>query len=185
MDLTAQEKELLLKGARGAIEARLNAAPSAPRPGPPLKALPKALGEERGAFVTLHKGTNLRGCIGTFSEDRPLYDVVKEMAVSAAFKDPRFTPLRAEEFGAVWIEISALSPLKKIADVDEIEVGRHGICIAKGGCRGVLLPQVATEHGLDREGFLELTCEKAGLDGGQWRRGADIMIFEAEVFRES
>ena len=185
MDLTAQEKELLLKGARSAIAARLNATPSAPRPGPPSEALPKALGEERGAFVTLHKGANLRGCIGTFSDDRPLYDVVKEMAVSAAFKDPRFTPLRVEEFKAIWIEISALSPLRVITDIDEIEVGRHGICIAKRGCRGVLLPQVATENGLDRESFLELTCDKAGLDGGEWRSGAHIMIFEAEVFREA
>ena len=182
MALTTQEKELLLKIARSAIEARLSAKSGTPHQEEPPSG---ALSERRGAFVTLHNGAALRGCIGTFSEDRPLYDVVKEMAVSAAFEDPRFTPLRAEEFVAIWIEISALSPLRVITDIDEIEVGRHGICIAKRGCRGVLLPQVATDNGLDRESFLDLTCEKAALDGGEWRNGAHIMVFEAEVFGEA
>jgi AmmeMemoRadiSam system protein A len=184
MALTTEERELLLKSARHAIEARLNPGRGAPGPEPPPEALPEALRERRGAFVTLHKGTKLRGCIGTFSEDRPLYKVITEMAVSAAFEDPRFNPVKAAEFKAIWIEISALSPLTSITDIKEIEVGRHGICIAKRGCRGVLLPQVATEHGLDRDSFLDLTCEKAGLDKNAWQNGAHIMVFEAEIFRE-
>ncbi len=181
MALTAEEKELLLKRARQTIEVRLGTAAKKKEP----EELPEALTRKCGAFVTLHKGEELRGCIGTFSDDTPLYDVVTEMAVSAAFADPRFGPLKAEELPQVWIEISALSPLKSITDTEEIEVGRHGICIAEEDRRGVLLPQVATEHGLDRESFLELTCEKAGLGPDRWRKGAHIMIFEAEVFRES
>ncbi len=180
MPLTSEEKELLLARARHAIEARLGGRPAVPDD----KELPEALKEECGAFVTLHKGAELRGCIGTFSDDTPLYDVVTEMAVSAAFKDPRFAPLKAEELAGIWIEISALSPLTTITDINEIVIGCHGICIAKRGCRGVLLPQVATEHALDRERFLDLTCVKAGLDEDEWRDGAHIMIFEAEVFGE-
>jgi hypothetical protein len=178
MPLTTLEKEFLLKTARTALETCVRDEPC-PRPDPP-----GTLGEGRGAFVTLHKGAELRGCIGTFSEERPICEVVTEMAVSAAVKDSRFSPVEAHELDDIWIEISALSPLVEIEDHEEIEVGRHGIYIIKGFSRGVLLPQVATKHGLDRNAFLDLTCRKAGLANGSWRDGAKILIFEAEIFRE-
>jgi AmmeMemoRadiSam system protein A len=179
MPLTTLEKEFLLKTARTAIETCVRSEPD-PSPPPPTD----ALNQERGAFVTLHKGAELRGCIGTFSEDKSLYEVVMEMAVSAAVKDSRFSPVEADELKHIWIEISALSPLSEIEDTSKIEVGRHGIYIIKGSDHGVLLPQVATEHGLDRNAFLDLTCQKAGLARGSWREGAKILTFEAEIFRE-
>ncbi len=187
MPLTSQEKDILLKTARTAIETHVLNAPDLPgtlcppgRLGPPTD----ALAEGRGAFVTLHKDAELRGCIGTFSEEKPLYEVVMEMAVSAAVRDSRFSPVEAGELNDIWVEISALSPLKEIEDHEEIEVGRHGIYIIKGFYSGVLLPQVAVEHNLDRNAFLDLTCQKAGLARGGWRDGAKILIFEAEIFRE-
>ncbi len=178
MPLTTLEKDFLLKTARTAMETCVRDEPC-PRSDPP-----GTLNEGRGAFVTLHKGTELRGCIGTFAEDKPICEVVTEMAVSAAVMDSRFSPVEAHELKHIWIEISALSPLSEIEDTSKIEVGRHGIYIIKGSDHGVLLPQVATEHGLDRNAFLDLTCQKAGLARGSWRDGAKILIFEAEIFRE-
>lgn len=191
MPLTSREKDILLKTARTAIETCVRSEPAMHAvpdplpgtPGPP-DPMPDALGEGRGAFVTIHKGAELRGCIGTFSEEQPIYEAVMEMAAAAAVKDSRFSPVEAHELGDIWIEISVLSPLMEIKDHEEIEVGRHGIYIIKGSYSGVLLPQVATEHGLDRNAFLDLTCRKAGLAQGSWRKGAKILIFEAEIFRE-
>lgn len=142
------------------------------------------LQREGGAFVTLHKKGELRGCIGNFFSDKPLYKTVAEMALSAAFKDPRFSPLTRDELDEVDFEISVLSPLRHIDDVEEIEVGRHGIFITKGAMRGVLLPQVATEQKWDRETFLAHTCMKAGLPSDEWRHGAKIEVFSAQVFGE-
>ncbi|MBE9537029.1 MAG: AmmeMemoRadiSam system protein A [Proteobacteria bacterium] len=142
------------------------------------------LQREGGAFVTLHKKGELRGCIGNFFSDKPLYKTVAEMALSAAFKDPRFSPLRENELDELDFEISVLSPLRQIEDAGEIEVGRHGIFITKGAKRGVLLPQVAREYGWDRETFLEHTCMKAGLPSDEWRHGAKIEVFSAQVFGE-
>ena len=140
--------------------------------------------EKRGAFVTINKKGELRGCIGIFTSDKPLYLTVADMAVSASAQDPRFIPIVASELSQISIEISCLTPLKKIKDVSEIEVGRHGLYIMKGLYRGVLLPQVATEYGWDRDAFLEHTCLKAGLNTSCWKEGADIYTFEAEVFSE-
>jgi AmmeMemoRadiSam system protein A len=179
MPLTSLEKEFLLKTARTAIETCVRNEPD-----PPDDPEGGELTQGRGAFVTLRKGAELRGCIGTFSEDKPLYEAVMEMAVAAAVRDSRFSPVEAHELKHIWIEISALSPLIEIEDHEEIEVGRHGIYILKGSCSGVLLPQVATEYGLDRNAFLDLTCRKAGLARGGWREGAKILTFEAEIFRE-
>jgi AmmeMemoRadiSam system protein A len=145
----------------------------------------EGLGKPCGAFVSLHKLGQLRGCIGTFTSPRPLVNTVQEMAISSSQQDPRFPPVQEEEMKDIDIEISVLSPLREIKDVNEIEVGRHGIYITKGFYSGVLLPQVATEYGWDRETFLDHTCMKAGLPPGSWKeKGVKIEIFEAQVFGE-
>jgi len=143
-----------------------------------------ALQTPQGAFVTITIGGELRGCIGTFREDTPLYRTVAQMAVAAAREDPRFPPLTAAELPKIHVEISALTPMKPVSDVREIEVGRHGLYITSGFNSGVLLPQVATEYGWDRTTFLEQTCRKAGLPKNAWKDGAKILSFEAEVFGE-
>ncbi len=181
MGLSEKERKTLLKIARDAIGAVAT--------GRPLPALTgcnsPALEERRGAFVTIHtRDGRLRGCIGVFQSDKPLYETIRDMAIASARDDPRFSPVREEELGQIKIEISVLSPLKKIENVEEIEVGRHGLYIVKGANRGVLLPQVAIEYGFDRYQFLDQTCLKAGLPPGSWREGADIYIFEAEIFEE-
>lgn len=140
------------------------------------------LDELRGCFVTIKSHGNLRGCIGCFTSDKPLWATVQEMSIAAATKDPRFYPLHRDELDDIAIEISVLSPLKKIESVDEIEVGTHGIYIEKNMYRGVLLPQVATEYGWDRETFLAQTCLKAGLDADAWQSEADLYIFSARIF---
>jgi AmmeMemoRadiSam system protein A len=116
--------------------------------------------------------------------DEPLLDTVARMAVAAATEDGRFEPVTEEELPSLTIEISALGPLRSIRP-DEVEVGRHGLLIASGGRRGVLLPQVPVEHGWDRETFLAHTCGKAGLPEDTWRRpGVELMGFTATVFGE-
>jgi AmmeMemoRadiSam system protein B/AmmeMemoRadiSam system protein A len=136
------------------------------------------------AFVTLERGGRLRGCIGYTIAEKPLYQTVSECAILAATQDPRFRPVTLEELQEIEIEISVLSPLQKVDDVDEIIVGLHGLLIDKGGRRGLLLPQVAVEWKWNRSQFLENVCHKAGLPSDAWREGADIYIFSAEVFRE-
>ena len=105
------------------------------------------------------------------------------MAEAAALRDPRFPPVNEKELPDLEIEISVLTPLKKIADVSEIEVGKHGIYIKKGWNSGLLLPQVATEYGWNRQTFLEHTCQKAGLPSNAWKeKGTEIYIFSADIF---
>jgi len=140
--------------------------------------------EPRGAFVTLTRGGKLRGCIGRISADAPLAGVVAEMAVAAAKDDHRFPPVTPDELSDIRIEISALTPLRRVADPGEIEVGRHGLLVRKGPCSGLLLPQVAAEEKWDVPAFLEHTCRKAGLPPGAWKEGAEIEAFEAEVWGE-
>ena len=123
-------------------------------PGAPHR---QSLLEPRGAFVTIHTGGELRGCIGRVDADTPLYLAVEQLAVAAATRDPRFDPLRAEELKDTRIEISVLSPVRS-ADPEEVEIGKHGLVITRGVRRGLLLPQVAVEHNLDRERFLDETC---------------------------
>ncbi len=179
LGLTEEEKILLLYIARESIASALEGRP----PRFPVD-LPPALKQPCGAFVTLHKHGALRGCIGTFESDRPLYLTVAEMARSAAFNDPRFPPLSPEELDEVDIEISVLSPMRP-GRPEEVEVGKHGIYIVRGLHRGVLLPQVAVEYGWDRETFLDHTCLKAGLPPGCWRDPeTEIYLFTSEVFGE-
>jgi AmmeMemoRadiSam system protein A len=138
-----------------------------------------------GAFVSLHKKGRLRGCIGRFEADCPLSETVVDMAWAASKDDPRFNEVGADELPDIDIEISVLSPLRKISDVKDIEVGRHGIYIIRGGRRGTLLPQVALEQGWNREAFLRHTCMKAGLPPDAYKdEGTEIYIYDALVFGE-
>jgi AmmeMemoRadiSam system protein A len=139
-----------------------------------------------GAFVTLRtKRGDLRGCIGSIHALEPLYRAVATSAVSAAFRDPRFFPVRKEEMDLLELEISVMGPIETVSDVMQIEVGRDGLIISRARFAGLLLPQVASEYGWDRETFLDQTCLKAGLPSGSWRQ-ADTRIekFAAEVFGE-
>jgi len=178
--LTPSDRKALLALARAAIADELGL--PAP-PTPPLRS--PVFDADRGAFVTLHERGQLRGCIGYVRAVRPLREAVAEMAVQAAFHDPRFAAVTAEEFADIDIEISVLSPLEVVTDVSRIEVGRDGLIVQEGSRSGLLLPQVATEQGWDRETFLDHTCLKAGLPAGSWRRkGVVILSFTAEVFGE-
>lgn len=140
--------------------------------------------QRSGAFVTLKKGDELRGCIGHMEPDQPLYRAVQEMAVSAATADPRFPPLTKEELDQVRIEISVLSPLHRITDLSQIEVGKHGLMLVQDGQRGVLLPQVPVEQGWDRQQFLAGLCQKAGLSPTCWQDHPTLYTFTAVVFAE-
>lgn len=175
--LSPAEQSQLLKIAREAIIDAVTGGSSRPKAAASGNLLLK-----RGCFVTLHLHGRLRGCIGTFSADRPLHAAVREMAVSAATRDPRFYPVNADELEDIRLEISVLSPLKKTDSVEEIQVGVHGLYIEKNLFHGVLLPQVATEQGWDRTAFLSQTCLKAGLDKDAWQSEADIYVFSAQVF---
>jgi len=137
-----------------------------------------------GGFVTLHKHGQLRGCIGEIAPERELYRVVHDQALNAAFRDPRFPPLQADELDEVDIEISVLTPPQPVASWQEIEVGRHGVILQKSGRSAVFLPQVAPEQGWDRETMLTHLSMKAGLPPDAWREGARFEVFEAIVFGE-
>ncbi len=143
------------------------------------------LKENCGAFVTIKKHGQLRGCIGYIQAVKPLYETVKDVAKSAAINDYRFSPVSKGELGDIELEISVLTPLKRISDIKEIEVGKHGLVMKRGFNSGLLLPQVPTEYGWDRETFLEHTCLKAGLSKDSWKdESTEIYIFSAEVFSE-
>lgn len=175
----SQQKELL-KLARESIKQHLaeQDLPTHLQADPALQAL-------AGAFVSLHQDGELRGCIGTFSADRPLAEVVQDMARAAATGDPRFPAMEAESLDAVDIEISVLSPRRLIEDPKQVEVGTHGIFITRDFYSGVLLPQVATEYGWNREEFLAQTCLKAGLPPEAWKDPkTSIEVFSAQVFGE-
>ncbi|MFW6129489.1 MAG: AmmeMemoRadiSam system protein B [Candidatus Aminicenantaceae bacterium] len=140
------------------------------------------LAKKRGAFVTLKKNGLLRGCIGFIEPISPLYETVLQAAIYAACKDARFPPVSASELDELEIEISVLSPVKKIKNPETIRVGKHGLIISQGDKRGLLLPQVPVENNWTRETFLEQTCLKAGLPPDAWKKDANIFIFEADVF---
>jgi hypothetical protein len=186
LGFSKEEKAQLHEIARKAIEARLSHSGSSSKETTTRQAsesVSPKLKEPRGAFVTLYKKGELRGCIGQVVARMPLADAVETMAREAAFGDPRFTPLRSDELGDIKIEISVLTPLQKIGSVDDIEVGKHGIVIARHGSMGLLLPQVATEYNWDRTEFLEHCCLKAGLSREMWKdKETEIYIFSADVF---
>ena len=180
--LTWPEKDALLKIARKSVE-------TAVREGKTYECSTggmEALAQERGAFVTLTKNGELRGCIGSVAPVKALYLTVREVAIMAALRDTRFLPVTASELGDLHYEISVLSPLRRVMDTREIRLGHHGVLIHALGHEGLFLPQVASEEKWDRATLLEQVCHKAGLPAGTWRDAdADLFRFTALVFGES
>lgn len=178
--LADREKKLLIEVARRALVAAVEH-------GKALDALPAEanLMEPGGAFVSLHCGARLRGCVGQMDSDQPLVQVVCYCARAAALEDPRFDPVRPPELAEIKIELSILSRLEEIAP-ERIEAGRHGLMVSRGRQRGVLLPQVATQFRWPAARFLEETCAKAGFERDAWKDpGTRIEAFTAEVFAEA
>ncbi|MEZ7890318.1 MAG: AmmeMemoRadiSam system protein A [Candidatus Wallbacteria bacterium] len=178
-ELNEEEKKEMLKLARMTVESYVTE-----RKIPQYQTQNKKLLTECGAFVTLHKHGELRGCIGYVEAYKPLCQTIIDMAVAASTKDPRFEPVTSNELKELHIEISVLSPLEKIDDFSKIIIGVHGLVIKKGFRSGLLLPQVATEWNMDVTTFLEETCRKAGLPRDSYKEGADVYYFSAQVFSE-
>ena len=156
-DLTPIQRQSLIDLARRSVAIALGIETSTPRPS-------KEFDDEYcGAFVTIRKEGSLRGCIGSMASDRSLSELIPEIACSSSFRDPRFKPVDPSEFDELKFEISLLSPMIKITDLDEIEIGRDGLYVKSSRGTGVLLPQVATEYGWNRDEFLSHVCRKAGL----------------------
>ena len=177
--LNHAERRLLLSLARRSLEAAVRREP------PPLPSnVPSVLEARLGAFVSLHKQSALRGCIGYVQAALPLYRTVMAAAEAAALRDSRFPPLQPSELTDVALEISVLSRFHAIRS-EEIQVGVHGLMITQDRARGLLLPQVAVARHWDRVRFLQETCRKAGLPPEAWQRGAAIECFTAEVFAET
>ncbi len=176
--LREAQRKTLLRIAREAVEAAARGEAYQPHVDDPELQQPGA------AFVTLKTSGDLRGCIGTTEPHEPMAVNVAKMARAAAREDPRFPPVTPDEVRELKIDISLLSPARKVVDVNSIEVGVHGLVMEQGGRRGLLLPQVPVEWGWTREQFLQHTCLKAGLPRDAWRTGATIYAFTAEVFGE-
>jgi AmmeMemoRadiSam system protein A len=180
MSYSEADQAMLFRIARESIEAHLQG-----KGPPPLGSDAPMLREPRGVFVTLHRKGRLRGCIGYLEAVKPLGQAVQEMARAAAFQDPRFPPLQAEELPEIDLEISILTRMRRIGAIEEITVGVHGLYLEQGPRRGLLLPQVAAEYGWDRLTFLRQTCTKAGLPQDAWKDGATrIFVFSAEILKE-
>ncbi len=177
--LTPEEERQALKLARQALEHHFQ---TGGRLRSPVKSGP--FKEKRGAFVTLTLDGDLRGCIGYPLPVKPLDETIIEMAVAAATQDTRFEPLQADELNKLKIEISVLGLPEPVGDPAQVEVGCHGIIVSKGFNQGLLLPQVPVEHGWDREAYLCHGCLKAGLPAQEWKKGAKIEVFTAQVFSE-
>jgi AmmeMemoRadiSam system protein B/AmmeMemoRadiSam system protein A len=178
-ELQREQKEELLELARTSIEFYLENGNL-----PDFETDDPEFIRRSGVFVTLEKEGELRGCIGYFRADRPLYRRVQEVAVDAAISDNRFPPLTVEELSEVHIEISILSPLQRVNDIQEIQVGVHGLLIYQAGQQGVLLPQVAVDNNWDRDEFLENLCLKAGLPEDCWNQSPALYSYSAMVFGE-
>ena len=178
--LSEQDKSYLLKLARRAIFTKCQNTPfelDVPQS--------KTLNEKRGAFVTLNKFNQLRGCIGYLEANKPLYQIIAEMAEAAAFSDPRFPQIKVDEVDDLKIEISVLSQLERIQNIENIKIGSHGLLIKKQVHQGLLLPQVASHYGWDRNTFLDQTCLKAGIPEGSWKNSeVEVYIFSAQIFSE-
>lgn len=175
--LSKREREALLEYARRNISWKLGVELNRPEI--------KTTGAHCGAFVTLRKEGNLRGCIGNIISERPLSETIGDMSESAAFKDPRFTPLAKDELDKISIEISILSPMERVENILKIKPGRDGLYVKNGFYSGLLLPQVATEQNWDRETFVNQTFHKAGLDSSfRDDEKTEIYSFTAEVFSE-
>ncbi|MFC1675390.1 AmmeMemoRadiSam system protein A [Candidatus Omnitrophota bacterium] len=180
--LNKDQKNKLLKIARDSINIYLESGKKLD-----LSESDPLLAGEMGAFITLRKNGQLRGCIGNLIGKQPLYLTIRDMAVEAATRDPRFPPVELSELKDIKIEISALSPMERVDSTERIEMGRHGVLIRQGLKSGVYLPQVAAETGWTKEEFLSSLCaQKAGIPEDAWRNNAaEMYIFTAEVFSES
>ncbi len=177
--LTPDEERACLKLARETLEHYFQT-------GRELRSPVKSgrLKEKRGAFVTLHVDGDLRGCIGYPLPVKPLDETIIEMALAAATQDTRFEPLAASELKKLKIEISVLGLPEPVTDPGQVQVGCHGIIVSKGFNKGLLLPQVPVEHRWDRETYLCHGCLKAGLPPDEWKKGAKLEVFTAQVFSE-
>ena len=174
-EFSRDERRSLLEIAHLAIISELSGHTQKEQP------LSARLRDPRGVFTTIYLHGELRGCVGYAMPVAPLCRAVAETARAAAFEDSRFVPVTRAEAPLLTISLSVLSPLFPIAP-EQVEIGRHGLVVSLGYNRGLLLPQVPSEHGWDRETFLEQTCRKAGLAAGAWRQGAKFEAFTAEVF---
>lgn len=181
--MNSQQRKTLLKTARDSAEAAVNQT-QIPKP----KSDDPQLNENCGCFVTLKNGERLRGCIGQFISDKPLIELIGQMAIASATGDPRFfnDPITTDELNCLNIEISVLSPLQKTDDPLSLELGKDGIYIKQGPMSGCFLPQVATEMNWTKEEFLSYCCShKAGLPPEAWKdENTDVFLFTAEVFDE-
>jgi len=177
--LSPTDRQSLLEVARETINQYLTTGTT-----PLIRDCEATLNRKQGAFVTLKRHGELRGCIGHLAEDRPLGQVVGAMALQAAFNDRRFSPLQWSEWQEVQIEISVLTPFQRVPGPGSIVLGRDGVVLEKAGCSAVFLPQVAGEQGWDREQMLNQLSHKAGLPADAWREGATLYTFQAEVFHE-
>ena len=176
--IVAADRGRLLHLARHALVARVTGLSAPP---PPADLNRPAF----GVFVTIFHHGDLRGCLGTLEGREPLAAAVVRLAGDVAQHDHRFEPIAAHEIDHLAIDLSVLRQPEQVDDPADIVIGRHGLIIERGLRRGLLLPQVAPEHGWDRETLLMQTCGKAGLEPDAWRNGAMIFRFEAEVFGES
>lgn len=179
--LNKNQRKKLLELARSSIETYLKTGKKIE-----ISVTDPVLTKVMGAFVTLEKAGQLRGCIGSIIAREPLYLTIRDMAVEAAVDDPRFTPLGLPELAEVEIEISVLSPLERVSSADKIQLGTHGVLVKRGFNSGVFLPQVATQTGWSKEEFLSNLCaHKAGLSADAWKdKTTEIYVFTAEVFSE-
>jgi len=175
--LTAEEQRQLLEIARTSLEAHV-------RRGPEPEIDAAAVRLRAGAFVSIFRHGDLRGCLGRLTSALPLTHLVHQLARAVADSDPRFDEVTAAELTEISLEISVLTPRRAIESVTEIELGRHGLIVEDGARSGLLLPQVPAQHGWDRETFVTHTCLKAGLPADAWRRGVRLFVFEALVFGE-
>ena len=185
--LSKDERRYLLASARRAILARLHGSDLDPEE-MEFEASSENLWQPCGAFVTLDRGGELRGCVGFVEPRQPLLRTVVEAAVAAATRDPRFPPVTLDELDGLAIELSVLSKAAPInfADIPaSIVIGVHGLIVSRGSVRGLLLPRVAVEHGWDAERFLQETSLKAGLPATAWKEGASVSSFTAEVFSDA
>jgi AmmeMemoRadiSam system protein A len=178
--LSDSRKQILLTFARKTIQQFLSDESL-----PPAKHSDPALNRKQGAFVTLLKEGNLRGCVGHIKDDLPLYEVVGLMALQSAFNDQRFPSVTTDELTQIEIEISILTPFRRIKHIEEIELGRDGVSLTVGDHHAVFLPQVALKMGWDREQLLDRLANKMGLPEQSWKRKSKVLVFQTEIFKES
>ncbi len=183
LNINRAEQKILLNNARETILAKLEKRQPEYEEIIPAEGSPLTLA--CGAFVTIHKGKSLRGCIGRMASDEALVKTVRMMAIEAAFGDPRFPPIEKDEFEKCSLEISVLSPMELCPNPESVLVGVHGLYLMSRGRAGVLLPQVPVEQGWNQDEYLDYICRKAGLPPKAYEEpGAKLYTFTAEIFGE-